>query len=90
MPVCVPVSHTVWIFGNDALNFALFVLMQLLKQFGQNVMLYVYGFEDLRVLGRLRFLTCFCGKIENGSLNAISKKAAGMHGEDHLMNWQSI
>ena len=75
MPVCVPVSHTVWICGNDALNFALFVLMQLLKQFGQNVMLYVYGFEDLRVLGRLRFLTCFCGKIENGSLNAISKKA---------------
>lgn len=74
LPVCVPVSHTVWICGKDALNFALFVLMQLLKQFGQNVMLYVFGFEDLRVLGRLRFLSCFCGKIENGALNVISKK----------------
>lgn len=48
----------VWVIGKQRVCFALFLLMQLLKQM-EDAVIHVLGFSDLQIFGRLRFLRCF-------------------------------
>ena len=57
--VVIESANLIWIIGEDPYTYALFVLMQLLKQCEGKCRLFVIGFEDLTLFGRLRFLYSF-------------------------------
>lgn len=58
-PVLLRVEPLIWIIGDQSFCYSLFLLMQLLKQFEGRCKLFVFGFDDLTVFGRLRFLRCY-------------------------------
>ncbi len=58
-PVLLRVENLIWIIGERSVCYSLFILMQLLKQCEGRCKLFVFGFDDLSIFGRLRFLHCY-------------------------------
>lgn len=57
-PLLFAFPSLIWIVGEKGMDYALFVLMQLLKQL-ERVQLYAAGFASLETFGRGRFLRCY-------------------------------